>query len=69
MALLLLKRDADGATPISIVNLTSGNVLKTWTQPCHRNRRIECIDLVGERFVFKQEGLPMQVYDVRASGI
>ena len=66
MALLLFKRDADGAMPISIVNLTNGNVLKTWKQPCHRNRRIECINLVGERFVFKQEGLPMQVYDVRA---
>ncbi len=69
MGLLILKKDVDGAIPISIINLSTGNALKSWKQPCHRNRRIECLDLVGERFVFKQEGLPMQVYDVRRSDI
>jgi hypothetical protein len=62
--LLIHNADAEGRLPLAIIDKNTGRIVKQWLHPLHRNRKIDIIELINSRFLFKQAGLPLQIYNL-----
>ncbi|GAQ85168.1 hypothetical protein KFL_002220120 [Klebsormidium nitens] len=63
--MLLIYNRKEGYVPLKILSIDTGEVLKGFNHPLHRNKKVDFIEQFNEKLLVKQENENLQILDVR----
>ncbi|MQM08941.1 hypothetical protein Taro_041803 [Colocasia esculenta] len=63
--MLLIFKRTPGHVPLKVLSIEDGTVLKSFTHPLHRTKKVDFIEQFNEKLLVKQENENLQILDVR----